>query len=941
MAYSYARARRTVHRQIRSYGGKVADLALLVRKLDDGTVVTRRCRAARLEYSPKERRLFEDGGSRILISGLSLTLNNSEAPDNQLDMIYFAGALYKIILPIEGFRQDPSTVIFYDCHCMYSQKADYIKGVTLGPVRMDYGYKQRSYIAGHGEYLQVGMSFGFDMLAGARVVTQLAAEMEVGFDMEAQLTYFKAIRANFGFGFDMLAQADVTQFMQASMDYGFNTSAIVSDIKPGTVWVAGALDFGFDMMAVPSPSKLVKAAMTFGFDMLAAASKVNFIVAGMGYGADLAANLVTASASPLLAVVGHANSPYVQFLDENYNAFHSPPAVMPAAAVLSSDFSRNGKWLVMVEAAAVTMHDLSSGVPVAVSNPFGLSPPSWASMSEAKFSFDSRFLALCNSTNIWIFEKDASGSGWTLHSNFNPGSITSAKLAWHPSGSRLAVGGSSSPYISVYDFPSNTLRTALSSVPAAACGSLAYSPDGRFLAAYSLLASNVLHAWKVSDDSKMSRSGTPNTSITGLSAFRNMLSWQEDSKRIIHVGGSGVLNTLFWADISDSGISYSTYTGSPDPGTVTKNLAFTPNGNALVTLSQAGAPNLLRYNASRVQEANPLAQPTGSPQSVSVRMPLRTPITVIGSAASPYAIFLNSSHVKLADPATLPPSLPQAGALSPDMRTAVVASPSALYFYDLSSGAPVYDSGALPSPITWANISSLSFSPDGNYLLVCDPSTSPYVWVLQRSGSTWAFVPAPNPGRTTRYGVFSPDGTKIALGYDNAVSGQGSVAEYSWPSNTLQPALSNQELNTACIGLAYSPDGAYLAAVFGTAVLWVWRFAISANLTKQALAGAPPALQTTLSWNRSSSKLAVAHNNTPFFSWFSVSGSSISKLSNPATLPSAAVGRAVAQLSNDDTLVGYQPSGSARLSRYNSALVKQTDPSGQPAGNPMFIVSTV
>jgi len=105
-AFQYRRARNSVNERIRYWGGREATRARLVR---DGQ--QRVCVAARLEYTPRERGLFEDGSSRILIAGNSVTI----PPDNELDLLLFAGKHYRI-MQVTGYRQGDDTVLYYDCN---------------------------------------------------------------------------------------------------------------------------------------------------------------------------------------------------------------------------------------------------------------------------------------------------------------------------------------------------------------------------------------------------------------------------------------------------------------------------------------------------------------------------------------------------------------------------------------------------------------------------------------------------------------------------------------------------------------------------------------------------------------------------------------------------------------------------------------------------------
>jgi len=112
--YNYQRAQARIHKQILKFGGIEATKARLER---EGQL--RRCVAARLEYDVKERGLFAENSSRILISTIGLV---KPEPDFQMDNILFAGDRYKILIPVSGFRQGPTSILFYDCNVIFHSK---------------------------------------------------------------------------------------------------------------------------------------------------------------------------------------------------------------------------------------------------------------------------------------------------------------------------------------------------------------------------------------------------------------------------------------------------------------------------------------------------------------------------------------------------------------------------------------------------------------------------------------------------------------------------------------------------------------------------------------------------------------------------------------------------------------------------------------------------
>lgn len=72
--------------------------------------VQRAATMARMEYTPKERGLFQDKGARMRVSVIGL----ATPPNHELDTILYLGAHYNIVLPVSGPRVT-DVFIYYDC----------------------------------------------------------------------------------------------------------------------------------------------------------------------------------------------------------------------------------------------------------------------------------------------------------------------------------------------------------------------------------------------------------------------------------------------------------------------------------------------------------------------------------------------------------------------------------------------------------------------------------------------------------------------------------------------------------------------------------------------------------------------------------------------------------------------------------------------------------
>lgn len=78
----------------------------------DGT--RRACRAAVLDYKPRDQDLITPGAVRCLIAAKGLTI----APDREQDVLIFNGKRYRFSAPIRGPKPN-DTPIFYDCEVLY------------------------------------------------------------------------------------------------------------------------------------------------------------------------------------------------------------------------------------------------------------------------------------------------------------------------------------------------------------------------------------------------------------------------------------------------------------------------------------------------------------------------------------------------------------------------------------------------------------------------------------------------------------------------------------------------------------------------------------------------------------------------------------------------------------------------------------------------------
>lgn len=232
-----------------------------------------------------------------------------------------------------------------------------------------------------------------------------------------------------------------------------------------------------------------------------------------------------------------------------------------------------------------------------------------------------------------------------------------------------------------------------------------------------------------------------------------------------------------------------------------------------------------------------------------------------------------------------------------------------------------------PATVPGTACRGLAWSIDGAYLFAGN-SSAPYLhaWAFDASGSgTWGAKVADAPGGAGFDGravAVHPGGAFVAIGsnsspYLSVIGWTGSAFAAAWfNSGNMEglPAFWNPPANIN--GLAWSPDGRFLAAAGGTTpFVMVWPFdptyRRSDGLGRFGRAFADPATLPTgaaydVAFARTAvgTALAVAHDTTPFVSVYpwSSGGGFGTKLANPATLPTGN-GRAVAFTPFDEALL--------------------------------------
>jgi 6-phosphogluconolactonase (cycloisomerase 2 family) len=198
----------------------------------------------------------------------------------------------------------------------------------------------------------------------------------------------------------------------------------------------------------------------------------------------------------------------------------------------------------------------------------------------------------------------------------------------------------------------------------------------------------------------------------------------------------------------------------------------------------------------------------------------------------------------------------------------------------------------------------LGFSHDGRFLAIAH-NVAPRI-TIYAIGQDGEFDKLANPGTVpTSDGYdakFSPGDKFLAVLAD--VSPYIFIYEIT-NAHTTTPTFTKLANPSALPGgaqngkLAWSPDGSFLAIAHRNSPFVTVYSVSGTTFTKIADPATLPASHGTgVSWHPSGNYLSVAHENTPFVSVYSRSGSTLTKMTNPASLPAS-----------NASSIAYRPNG--------------------------------
>ena len=291
--------------------------------------------------------------------------------------------------------------------------------------------------------------------------------------------------------------------------------------------------------------------------------------------------------------------------------------------------------------------------------------------------------------------------------------------------------------------------------------------------------------------------------------------------------------------------------------------SFSNNGTYY---TQTGNSNVLFFYKKNGNVFNKLNDPATMPQGVSYEQTwsANDDYFAVASTTTPrVTIYQRSNDVftKLSDPSTLPVGSAYGCHFSYNNDYLAVGHTSNPYFtiYKTNKTLNPWSFTKLtnPSPLPTGIVYSVKFSDDDSFLC-CAMNASPYVQIYSRSGDVF---------------------TKLTNPSTLPTSTQNSI---SWLNSTTFAITGTQPVGLDNFIYIYQYNGTNFELL------------TSINIG--------PTSATTLQYSRNKNYLAVGFGTSPRFRVYSVSGTTYTAISNPATLP-ISTGRGVAWGLNDTSLV--------------------------------------
>ena len=271
-------------------------------------------------------------------------------------------------------------------------------------------------------------------------------------------------------------------------------------------------------------------------------------------------------------------------------------------------------------------------------------------------------------------------------------------------------------------------------------------------------------------------------------------------------------------------------------------------------------------------------------------------------------------------PATLPTGQGNAAAYSPDGTRLAIGHATTPFLTVYSRSGVTLTKLADPATLPASAVLDAAWSPDGTYLAVAH-ATTPFLSVYKWNGSTLTKLsnPAVLPAGACSGVSWNNDGSILAVGGSNV-----SLVVYSRAGDVFTKLTVATGTNN-CAKVRFNPTGTMLVCVSAQSPYLVTYSVSGTTLTYLGNPAVLPAISpNNAAWSPDGAYLTLGGGDAPFVETYNVVGTALTKLAAPAVAPTSAV--AGAAYSNDGRYLALSGNPTLLYSHSAGVLTKLTMP---------------